>query len=379
MGLIRAKFPTAHHFTISLFGCQYHTPQPSETKRALITAFEALLLRPEAALHVEELSQNDSNPPTKIWMTYWASPQTFKAWWESPDVAAFWTALPSDDAGFWRETISLPATRAMHTAVTTARRDGFGHCSDSLVPLTGRVGYWGAYRSRLTKDHEEDRFASDLPAVPAPGRPLSSDGGRRIRPGRVRMAAFPDNLCFVVEGQDYSGMGTREQKYWRENFDPLVTRWVTNVMTGGPEKGLVNARACHDFKGAKQEQSKAAPPPADDIFPGLDHARQLQVLFWLDISYMEHIGKHDTTHVKLRREFLSAYGPGGEMEGGDLLLWVDLGVLKADEVDAEYVGCYDGTGFTALDGHPSFRSEMVETAKLPAFFDQPIESKPEEW
>lgn len=364
MPLLRAQFPEAHHFTVSLFGCQYHADSPPGSKLALIESFQSLI-RP-AAVHVEEYEQNDL--PTKIWMSYWASPQTFKAWWESPGVAAFWGSLP-DDAGFWRETVNLPATRAMHQAVFDDRKDGFGHCGD-LCPLTERMGYWGAYRSRLTKDHPEDRFASSLPAVPEP-RPLSD----KVRPGRVRMTRFPDNLCFVVEGQDYSGMGPREREYWDEHLDGLAKRWITNVMTGGPGKGLVSARACHGFAGGKQ----LGAAEANGFFPGLDYVRQAQLLFWLDISHMEHMGKHDPTHVKLRGKFLQDYGPGGEMEGGDLLLWVDLGVLKADEVDAEYVGCYDGTGFTAFDEQPSFGSEVVERASLPAFFEQPVQSKPEKW
>lgn len=364
MPLFRVKFPTAHHFTVSIFGCQYHADNPSETKLALINSFDSLIRA--VAIHVEEFEQNDL--PTKIWMSYWASPQTFKDWWESSDVASFRAAL-ADDAGFWRETVSLPATRAMHQAVFNDRQDGFGHCGD-LVPLTERMGYWGAYRSRLTKDHTDDKFASSFSAVPEP-RPL----GDQVRKGRVRMTTFPDNLCFVVEGQDYSGMGERERDYWNEHLDALTKRWVTNVMEGGAQKGLVNARACHGFAGGKQ----LGATKASGIFPGLDYIRQAQLLFWLDLSHMEHMGKHDGTHVKLRQKFLKSYGPGGEMEGGELLLWVDLGVLKAEEVDAEYVGCYDGTGFTAFDKHPSFGSEVVETAKLPAFFEHPIESKPEEW
>lgn len=369
MPLFRTKFPSAHHFTISIFGCQYHAATPSNAKLAQIEAFDHLLLHlPSGPLHVDTFEQNDL--PTKIWLTYWTSPQAFQAWFTTPAVAAFWAALPAADAGFWRETVSLPATRAMHQAVRDDRADGFGHCGE-MVPLTSRMGYWGAYRSRLTKEAGEGgKFASPLAAVPAPrGR------SEALRAGRVRMTRFPDNLCFVVEGQDYSGMGAREREYWNEHFDGLAKRWVSNVMEGGPEKGLVSARACHGFAGGKQ----LGATQADGIFPGLDYIRQAQLLFWLDLSYMEHTGKHDATHVKLRREFLASYGPGGEMEGGDLLLWVDLGVLKADEVDAEYVGCYDGTGFTAFDEHPSFGSEMVETAKLPPFFDQPIESKPEEW
>ncbi|KAK6211163.1 hypothetical protein QIS74_10427 [Colletotrichum tabaci] len=380
--MLRSRFPTAHHFTVSLFGCQYHADSPSPEKLALINKFDGLIKA--AAIHVEELEQNDL--PSKIWMSYWKTPQLFKAWWESPETSAFWSSLP-EDAGFWRETVSLPATRSMYET-NKPIPSGFGHCGEP-IPLTEKTGYWGAYRSRLTPESPEDKFESPLPAVPEP-RPLSD----KVRSGRVRVSKFPDNISFVVEGQDYSAMNDNERSHWNENFDGLTKQWVTNVVTAGPTKGMLSARACHAFAGEKQPgattngatngastngTSNGAVTNGHGIFPGLDYIRQAQLLFWLDLSKMEHIGRTDKVHVKLRRDFFAAYGPGGVMEGGDLLLWVDVAVLKGEEMDAEYVGCYDGTGFLAYDNHPAFTTESVKTAKLPAFFDAPIKSNPIEW
>lgn len=204
-----------------------------------------------------------------------------------------------------------------------------------------------------------------------------------------------------------------ERTYWDENFDGLAKQWITNVMTAGAAQGLVSGRACHAFGSGKQlgassdASTKVTPDDAngrhgttangrhvdgdgDDLrtvskepsplFPGLDYIRQAQLLFWLDLSYMEHIGRWDKLHIQLRKGFLEAYGPGGAMEGGDLLLWVDLGILKGDELDAEYVGCYEGTGFLAYDHDAAFESRTTaDSAHLPAFFDEPRDSKPIEW
>lgn len=379
--MLRARFPTSHHFTVSIFGCQYHADRPDDAKLAAMAEFTSLIQ--PAAIHVEELEQNDL--PSKIWTSYWASPQAFKAWWESPATSAFWAALPLD-AGFWRETVSLPATRAMYES-NKPQPSGFGHCGEH-IPLTAKSGYWGAYRSRMTPDGPDDKFESPINKEEGiKARPLS----KTIRPGRVRMAQFPDNICFVVEGQDYGAMFEREREFWGEHFDGLTKQWVTNVVTAGPEKGMLSARACHAFGGDKQPgattttttngagSQNGTPNGGNSIFPGLDYIRQAQLLFWLDLSYMEHIGRHDKVHVKLRREFMAEYGAGGQMEGGELLLWVDLGILKADEIDAEYVGCYDGTGFLAYDEHPLFRSEEVASSVLPSFFDRPVKSTPIEW
>lgn len=239
----------------------------------------------------------------------------------------------------------------------------------------------------MTPDSADDKFASPLLEVPEP-RPLTD----KIRPGKVRMAKFPDNICFVVEGQDYSAMPDHERDYWNKNFDALAKQWITNVVTGGPSKGMVSPRACHGFAADKMlgvdgtsngtsDGSTHSATNGHGLFPGLDYIRQVQILFWHDMSKMEHMGRWDKVHVKLRRDFLTAYGPGGVMEGGELLLWVDLGVLKGNEIDAEYVGCYDGTGFLAYDHHPMYASDAAVTnsSALPAFFDKPIESKPVEW
>ncbi|KAJ3537844.1 hypothetical protein NM208_g6152 [Fusarium decemcellulare] len=385
--MLRSRFPTAHHFTVSVFGCQYHADTPSTDKLRRINNFDGLIRG--AAIHVEELEQNDL--PSKVWMTYWPSPQAFKEWWDSDDIMSFWNSLPND-AGFWRETFSLPATRAMYES-NGENPSGFGHCGES-IPLTEKTGYWGAYRSRMTPDSPDDKFATALPSAPKP-RPLTN----AIRYGRTRMTKFPDNICVVVEGQDYSQMPDKEREYWDENFDGLTKQWVTNVVTAGAEKGMLSARACHGFSSGKRlgatnkvngtngttngtngtNGDTHSSANGSALFPGLDYIRQAQILFWLDLSKMEYLGRWDKVHVKLRRNFMTAYSPGGDCEGGKLLLWVDLGILKGNEIDAEYVGCYDGTGFLAYDEHPEFASDTGAGTKLTSFFDKPIESKPIEW
>ncbi|KAF9777204.1 hypothetical protein IL306_004509 [Fusarium sp. DS 682] len=367
MALLRSRFSSANHFTLSIFGCQYHAEAPSPTKLNAIQHFDKLL--EDAGIPVERLEQN--NIPSRVWMTYWTSPQAFKTWWESDATRSFWESLP-DDAGFWRESVCLPATRAMHE-VTGEHTVGFGHCGE-LAPLTEKTGYWGAYRSRMTPDFEGDTFSSPLPDLQT-----SASMSDKVRHGRIQMTGFPDNLCIVIEGQDYSAMKEKERSYWDENFDQLTKDWVTTVVTSGPDKGMVSARACHAFAGEKSLGTSNGTNTDKDIFPGLDYIRQAQILFWTDISKMEHIGRWDKGHVKLRRNFMTAYGPGGPVQGGDLLLWVDLGIIKGSELDAEYIGCYEGTGFLAFDKSPKFASKNVTAAELPAIFDKPIACQPIEW
>ncbi|KAF4499667.1 Phenylacetaldoxime dehydratase [Fusarium agapanthi] len=164
---------------------------------------------------------------------------------------------------------------------------------------------------------------------------------------------------------------------------------LKSVVTAGMEKGMVSVRACHAFAGEKSlgatngttngTNGTTNGTPNGGIFPGLDYIRQAQILYWTDLSKMEHMGRWDKGHVKLRHNFMSAYGPGGVMQDGDILLWVDLGIIKGDEIDAEYVGCYEVTGFLAFDKSAMFASTSVAAAELPPIFDKPIACQPIEW
>ncbi|SCO24431.1 unnamed protein product [Fusarium fujikuroi] len=352
--MFRARFPTAHHWTVSLFGCQYHGGLLSHARQQLVDAFDSLIK--SDALHVVELEQTDI--PSKVWLSYWGSPQSFKSWWESPRVVSFWINLPSNNAGFWRETVSLPATRSIYES-NQDRTSGSSFCAE-VLPLPEKTGYWGAYHSRITPDDGGKSFSSPLESVPE-RRPFTQN----IRHGRIRMKSLPDNLCFVIEGQDYSAMSPVELEYWNRNFDNLAKQWVHNVVTGGSTKGLVSARGCdRSFKdenhggfteGNVDTKVTSSNNTEVQAYPfNIRSKCQVQLLFWLDISKMEHMGKWDQVHVKLRRRFMQEYGPGGAMEGSDLLLWVDLGIVKGKEIDAEYIGGYDSTGFMAYDDHPSF-------------------------
>ncbi len=41
-----------------------------------------------------------------------------------------------------------------------------------------------------------------------------------------------------------------------------------------------------------------------------------------------------------------------------LLLWVETSVVKKGEIECEYVGCLETTGFMAYDNNDAFKSEV---------------------
>ncbi|KXS97942.1 hypothetical protein AC578_3398 [Pseudocercospora eumusae] len=339
--MFRSQFSESHPFVLAIFGCQYHGEEPDSSKSALIARFQQLLAQSRAK-HVETLESDDINEDrgsSRIWMSYWLSPQQYESWWQSPNVASFWRNLPNT-AGFWREKLQFTAKNSMFES-NHAQPNGFSHVG-SFAPLVDKTGYWGAYRDRLDSN---DSLASPLQSIPT----TTSSHGTKIRPGRVKLDTFPDNICCVVEGQDFSSMHGKELQHWCENFDELTNEWVTICLEADRLDGILSSRICHD--------------PASAIIPsttsrrwtrGLKHNRRLQIFYFQDLSFMERLGKKYQAHRDLRKAFSQAYGPDGPMFGGSLLLWVDLGVLKAGDIEAEYVGCYEGTGFMGFTGHEAF-------------------------
>lgn len=347
--MLAGKFSHSSFFVQCFFGCQHHGQVPDKERTALIESL--LMLLQSSASHVDKLEQEDSRTPgflSTIFVAYWRQEMDHQKWWRSEPVKQFWDSLP-ENAGFWREKLAFPASRVM-AETNHPLKNGFSHVAD-FVPLVEKTGYWGAYRDRIEESTSDDKLSSPLElAVP------TEEHRPKIKLGRTVFEKFPDNICFVVEGQDYASMDSTEKDYWFENLEKLSDDWIMTTITTGHKDGILSARLCHDPSSGPMK-----PATAGECVPkakALTLNRRIQYFYFLDMSYMERIGRKYKTHVALRRKFMEVYGPGGPMEGGKLLLWVDLGILKANKMEAEYVGCFEGTGFLAYKDHPRFATKV---------------------
>ncbi|KAE8448955.1 hypothetical protein EG329_008751 [Mollisiaceae sp. DMI_Dod_QoI] len=328
-------------FVYSVFGIQYTEDTPNTTQQARIDEFNSLIT-PSAA-YIENLVQDnsDSGPKTRIWLAYWKSVSSYKAWWENSTTASFWTSLPPD-AGMWREILTISSGRTQ-MGLSSEKPEGMAHIG-TITPNTSKTGYWGCYRDRYADASKTNRLSSSLPEPPSP-QPSTNN----IRPGRVLMRHFPENLCFVIEGQDHSAISEEEKQHWFTNFDTSVTNWIHDLNTASPSSGILSSRLCFSPTSGKYRH---ATPEA------LNYNRKVQLFWFLDHGYMEKIGKSNKGHVALRSNFLGAYCPTGAMgKIARLVLWVETSVLGKEELECEYVGCVEGTGFLAFDGTEAFRSE----------------------
>jgi hypothetical protein len=337
------EVPRSHPFILLIVGVQYHGEAPSATKSLLTSQIHELLA--SSAAYVEDLEKEGDSVEkgrSRVWLSYWESPTAYDEWWSSGPVADIWSSLP-DDAGVWREKLTLPMSRVQF-GTSQERPSGFAHLG-RLVPNTTKSGYWGCYRDRIEEATATERLSSSLGTFPKP-RKASGE----VRRGRVKMDKFPENICVIVEGQDHSEIEEGEREHWVKHFDKPARKWITDVVTSGESGGVLSSRMC-----CAPSSGLISDRLPTSQFSTLNYNRKVQLLYFLDMECMERVGIQNKGHVALRENFMKSYCPVGPMAKGNLLMWVEMGILKATEIEAEYVGCYDGTGFMAFEDNVGFQ------------------------
>ncbi|KAE8373693.1 hem-containing dehydratase protein [Aspergillus bertholletiae] len=319
-----------------IFGIQHAKDSVSPLSTQLTTLLTPHL-PPE---NITTLTQPGPGPQitTTIHLTYWPSKAHYEKWWHSAPVTTFWGSLP-DDAGIYREIMTVSPDRTHH-GTNKLGKTGMG-CLGTYVPIPDKTGFWGCYYRRIpataAATGPEGRCPSAVKGIPQRQR----EGAGDIRYGRVRMEGFPENLCFVVEGQDHSRLVAGERELWFEKFDALAERWMAELQSGGPEMGLLDMRMCYDSRSGKFRDGE---PEA------LSYNRKVQMFYFLDMECMERMGRSSKDHIVLRREFLKSYGPDGEFaEAAGISLWVETSILRAGELECEYIGCWEGTGLMGYE------------------------------
>ncbi|CAI7644503.1 unnamed protein product [Penicillium manginii] len=321
------KLSSEEPFVYSIFGLQLPDGEESSEKKTLKEELHSLIT-PHATyidLFVQDGCASTSKGKTLIWLGYWKSHAAYLAWW----------------ASIWREIMSPDSSRTQYMT-NKSEPVGLGHLGTE-VSVGDKTGYWGCYRHRMAA-HSKDDFASPIQrhlevSQHMPGSP----GGNQI--GRVLMTKFPDNILFVVEGQDHSNITADEKEYWNDNLDSNVTQWMKALFSAGPDSGILGSRMCY------------APETGvfrDSTPKALNYNKKAQLFYFKDLQHMERMGRTNKGHAALRSHFMRAYSPKGPMESGKLVLWVETTVLKNGEIECEYVGCEKGTGWMALAGQQEF-------------------------
>lgn len=302
------------HLVHGLYGVQ---SRDAAAAAAFIATFCELCVLPDGPRHLERGRYRDAAGfDCEIMLAYWTDTAAEQRWRATPDVQAWWLALPlaGSDTGYWREVL-MPAKERFQYAAGVEDPAG----SSAILPLIPcrTFGYWGAYRDRLPASHH-DRFASPLAEVPAPR--VHDTRGRRLA---VRV---PDNLCYIREGQGWEHCGADEQRVWDEQMAPVLDQWVAFLGADPIATGCLSIRDCQEL----------------DVATGKPNARRSQLAFLLSLGHIEHAARTEPTHLAVHRRFIAMYTEPRFTPR--MHVWVEVLIVKHDELVTEYVNCHPDTG-----------------------------------
>ncbi|KAJ9616399.1 hypothetical protein H2200_000117 [Cladophialophora chaetospira] len=341
-------------FTYGLFGVQ-HDALTAEKKKYISELYTLLSHSAGRVDHLQDESHGVSRdePRSTTFVAYWLKSADYEKWKNTEEVKQFWDNLP-DDAGVWREVMTVPKSRYMFAANQ--------HETSGLATLLGLKassdeGYWRVYRHRLSENPDEhtdpeDTFTSPLVTVAKE----NGDSGQsavdlakrfnEIKLGRVKITKIPDNLLYCREGQRQPGLPQEELETWKEKLAPHALAWMNHLDTERNKNGVVS----FTFN-IGHEKPKATFEPAADLKLDTDAVAEAnQLMYFLDLAHFEYSGRSFREHVKLRATTFEMYGPGGKhSENGKLSIWVELCVLKSGDLEAEYIGCREGTGLMLFE------------------------------
>jgi hypothetical protein len=336
---------------IALFGVQYKdiTTEKQKTISALSKLIEASAGHVDCELN-EQHTRTSPSCSTLIFVAYWTSSSAYRSWWTQGDVQDFWRSLP-DDAGVWREVMTVPESRFMH-ASTHDKKTGLALAKMAGLQQSSNEGYWGVYRNRLSASKTDDLTSPYITSSTpkgndgSAGKPIikisdPTGEAKPIRHGRVYLPKGIDNMAWAREYQNYCSIAGAEQELWAKQLTPYATVWIAWLDRGRNRNGFLSFRNSVHLEGADAEAGNEAPPKRIN--------EQNQFAYVLDLAHFERAGKSLDEHRKLRKNMMELYGPGGELEGGNAHLMVELCILKAGDFEAEYVGCVEGTGLMDLE------------------------------
>lgn len=339
-------------FTWGLFGVQFD--HLSIGKKQIIARLHQLLTQSAGCVDLlrNESHDSDQKHTSTVFIAYWSDCKTYKAWKEGV-LEPFWQSLP-DDAGVWREVMTVPKSRYMFFTSSSVA-SGFASLVGTKPGTDG--GYWGVYRDRMAANPDQytvpgDTFTSPYTSKPIPGRKLvnlEKQYADEIHTGRLKITRIPDNICFIREMQAQSNPAKEELDIWLQTLNPYFRSWVDHLDTHHNNNGVLSFSTHVALESNNPENQR----PAGKVPMGSEGGcifETDQLMYFLDLGDFELAGRSFKSHVKLRSTALNLLGPGGKLSKSEKLRFtVEMCVVKAEDFDAEYIGCKKGTRLMILE------------------------------
>ncbi|RVX72745.1 hypothetical protein B0A52_04144 [Exophiala mesophila] len=348
-------------FTYALFGVQ-HDELTENKKKTILELYNLLTQSADRVDHLQDESHEQPRraPTSTTFVAYWLKSADYEKWKQTAEVQSFWANLPND-AGVWREVMTVPKSRFMFAA---NKYEPSGLAAMLGLKDSSDEGYWGVYRHRLASNPDkytdpEDTFTTALVTATKAKEntsqtvvDLDKKSTGNVRLGRVKVTKIPDNLCFCREGQRKPHFSKEETETWLEKLGPYARSWMDHLNTARNKNGVASFTMHIAHENADPAQKKTTPiDPAEDLaLESNAVAEANQLMYFLDLAHFELAGRSFKDHVKLRSNTYELYAPNGKHgEDGKLSLFVELCVLKSGDLDAEYIGCKDGTNLMFLE------------------------------
>ncbi|KAH7161996.1 heme-containing dehydratase protein [Dactylonectria estremocensis] len=296
----KAKLQPGDKFIYGIFGIQHQGEEQSGRPAELISQFESLI---SDKIHLDRIIHpGKSGLGSRIWLLYWRL-EKYAEWWASEPVKKFWESL-SEDAGVWRETLTVSSNRTRN-AVSRKHKYGINGLND-MEMFTEKIGYWGCARDRIHESSPDEQFTSPLKGMPD---------------SRTVITDLPDNICFLVEGQDRSLMTPVERTHWFDEFDDLVTGRMQDLGDNTKENSLLSVRMGYVPEKGKFKDAQPV---------NLAHNRKIELFYWLDMKKFERISRVHRGHFKIWKKFMEDYCPVGKMDNGigKITLWQETSIMK---------------------------------------------------
>ena len=153
-------------------------------------------------------------------------------------------------------------------------------------------------------------------------------------------------ICAIVaKGQRQPGLPKEEIESWKEKLGPHALAWMDHLDTERNKNGVVS----FTFN-VGHEEPKSTFEPDTDLEEATDAVAEMnQLMYFLDLAHFEYAGRAFKDHVILRKNTFELYGKTGKHAKGKLSIWVELAILKSGDMDAEYIGCREGTGLMLFE------------------------------
>ncbi|KPZ08664.1 phenylacetaldoxime dehydratase family protein [Pseudomonas syringae group genomosp. 3] len=255
---------------------------------------------------------------------YWADPEVYSRWLQSPAVEQWWESNDrlSDGLGFFREVV---APRAEQFETLYAFKDELPGVGAVMNGVSGEVqehGYWGSAR---------DRFPVSQTDWMQPDGALQVISGDPAKGGRVLVRGH-DNLTLIRSGQDWVEADDEERTlYFQEMLPPL-------------QDGM-------DFL---RDQGKALGCYSNRFVRNIDlDGNLLDIAYdighWRSLDRLERWAESHPTHLRIFTTFFRVIGGLSKLR-----LYHEVSVSDGRNQLFEYINCHSQTGM------------MRDAAPLPA-------------